>query len=297
MVRNVLVVVCLLMATPAMARAGSQPMKVVEPVPVSQDLVKLAVEGHPRLLWTAEELPALRAKARDQMVTEQGISPAQLWHRVTKKAEQGDIFAMALVYACGREAPQNEQLWGDKLKEQAMTVCAQADWGRWFDLARNTRTVAIAYDILYQDLKDEERKTIRTALVEKGIKPLLHETEPLVSNNYLIGCSALGLAALVLIGEPGVSQAAEWAGKARDIMTTIFELNGRDGGYGECTLGYGTVGFDNDGAGAVLFMDALKRAAGDDSLLRHPYVENLIYFAMYTMRPDGIGGVGFCEVY
>jgi len=258
------------------AAGSSEPMKPVEPVPVMQGQVKLAVESHPRLFWTAEEIPALRARASDQTVTEQGISPAQLWQRVMKKAEEGDISAMALAHALG------EGSWGDKLKEQAMTVCAQADWGQWFDLARNTRTAAIVYDTLYENLTDEERKTIRAALVEKGIKPLLDETKPAASNNYLIGCSALGLASLVLMGESDVPQAAEWAGKARDIMTAIFEANGTDGGYGEGTLGYGTVGFDGDGTGAVLFMDALKRAAGDDSLLRHPYVENLIYLAMKT---------------
>ena len=278
-------------------RKGSALEQEVEPVPFSQSLVKLAVESHPRLLWTAEELPALRAKSRDQTVTEQGISPAQLWQRVIKKAEEGDIFAMALAYALGEEVPQNEHSWADKLKEQAMRVCAQSDWGRWFDLARNTLTAAIVYDVLYDDLKDDERKTIRTALVEKGINPLLDETKISASNNYLIGCSALGLAALALIGEPDVPQAVEWATRARDIMRAIFELNGVDGGYGECSLGYGTVGFDNDGTGAVLFMDALKRACGDDSLLRHPYVKNLMYFAMYTMRPDGIGGVGFCDTW
>ena len=259
--------------------------------------VRLRIKGHPRLLWSAEEIPHLRAKAADRTETEQGVSTADLWQRVVEKAQgdKADVLAMALVHAVTSEAE-----WVGKIKGRMLETCRRENWGTFWKLARATFDTAVGFDAIHDKLSEDERTMIREALADKGVKPLLKSiaARPWTNNEPLAQSGALGLAALALVDEPGFPEAGEWAAQSVRMLKEMFEDERHtDGGYYECTLGYGTVGMDHDGRGAILLPDAMKRAVGDDSLLRHPWLRELMYYAMYTMRPDGDGGVGFCDTW
>ena len=80
------------------------------------------VKGHPRLPWSAEEIPRLRAKARDQTPTEQEGFTAELWRRVVEKGQRAkaDILTMALV-----QPVTGDEQWVGKIKKKMFHVCDQ----------------------------------------------------------------------------------------------------------------------------------------------------------------------------
>lgn len=285
-----------LTAKPAMVISMAEAAE-SKPAPVRPGPITLAIKGHPRLLWSAEEIPRLRAKAADTTETEQGTSTAELWQQVVAKAkgDKTDILTMALVYAV-----TGDEGWAGRIKQRMLHLCGQDNWGADFKLAHASLDVAVGFDAIYNGLSESERTTIRRALAEKGVEPLLKAvaSRPWTNNVALLQCGALGLSALALAGEPGCPQAGDWAARSVRMLKEMFEDERHsDGGYYECTLGYGTVGMDHNGRGAILLPDALKRAGGDESLLHHPWLKRLMYFAMHTMRPDGDGGVGFCDTW
>lgn len=84
-----------------------------------------------------------------------------------------------------------------------------ASWKNWnpghyLDVASAAYSVAIAYDILYNNLKDTEKTLIESTLMEKAIVPTLHRWErdkanAVSTNNWQIACSGgIGTAALAI---------------------------------------------------------------------------------------------------
>ena len=86
-------------------------------------------------------------------------------------------------------------------------------WGDWNWLSRYTKggsvadascawatqAVAAVYDLCYDQMTSEERKTIETAIIEKGLKPMSNEVDPNSTDNgnmmyiggMLTGCAAI----------------------------------------------------------------------------------------------------------
>ena len=141
-----------------------------ESAPTGRGPVRLRIEGHPRLLWSADDIPRLRAKAADRTVTEQGTSTAVLWQQVVEKAQgtKADILTMALVHAIA-----GDDEWIGKIREKMLQICAKENWGAHFELADASLDVAVGLDAIYGRLSEKDRILIRRALAEKGVQPLL----------------------------------------------------------------------------------------------------------------------------
>lgn len=56
-----------------------------------------------------------------------------------------------------------------------LAAAAFADWNpsHFLDVAEMTAALGIGYDWLYEELSEEDRRGIREAIVEKGLKPSL----------------------------------------------------------------------------------------------------------------------------
>lgn len=60
-----------------------------------------------------------------------------------------------------------------RAEEELLNVCSFSDWNpsHFLDVAEMTLGVSIGYDWLYKHLSDESKKTIKEAIVKKGIQP------------------------------------------------------------------------------------------------------------------------------
>jgi hypothetical protein len=222
--------------------------------------------------------------------------------------------------------------------EMLMTICGYERWlgplfddPKYFDpvwnsaleTAMTTEAVAVSYDLLYDHLSEPQRRSVREALVEKGIRPLIHDwVDPigssqiprhqLANGNWVMVCTgSAGMGALALFGEH--PEAELWVRQVRDRTRAWFEDRGGDyyadapnpqnrpdpipvigptepnfgvnGGYKE------SIGYMNYGSRyGLFFADALKRSCGDDLFAHVP--ENIFSVMAWSLmawpQDDGV---------
>lgn len=273
-------------------------------------------QEHPRLYFTPADIPNLKNIVNDTTVDENGVSFNALWKHIQARADYWVTQTLPaaplapadynlpfpmLNYLSFAYVITEELAYLNKAKATLLKVSDWPDWGAsisFFQPSAITSGVAMAYDLIYDRLTENERSTVRTSLINLGINPAQAMTYPSICNDNLIPCSAYGCGALVIKGEDPSADALI-AGAKQDMKNILDDGYNwsPDGGYPE-GLGYGTVGFDGDGIdGAILFIDALKRVTGDDSLLQHAYMKGLLNFALYTMSPDGKYGTGISDTW
>lgn len=182
-------------------------------------------------------------------------------------------------------------------------LLALSDWEVWsdptypcggatcLDTGYLVEGVAFAYDALYDFLDEDERERIRTALVEKGLRPLYADTANKIDHNiHMVRTAALGLGALLLLGEePGME-----AYLSRAYENFLWYLDQRiDTGQTEGML-YTSVSLEH----IAKFADALERVTGDRSLFDHPYIKDVLpYWVLYGQGPRASGLVNFSDSY
>jgi hypothetical protein len=77
------------------------------------------------------------------------------------------IYSLGLLYRL-----DNDPKWRQRAVDELMAVANFADWNpeHWLSLAEMTHAVAIGYSWLKDDLTPEQRQTIKTALLDKGLR-------------------------------------------------------------------------------------------------------------------------------
>lgn len=171
-----------------------------------------------------------------------------------------------------------------------------AKWKTWNEFGYTSLSVAhltfgmiAVYDILYDRMTEEERRTIRRAVIEKAIIPISAVAPKEVDHNiHLLGNMAMGLAALTFLGEED--------GMASHIKTikdwAVWYLDARANSGKTEGLGYTSYALEN----LVKFADALGRITGDNDLMDHPYLrDELARWAIYFMAPGGKSLVNFSD--
>ena len=209
------------------------------------------VSARPRLLYSATDLDALRAKAERL--------PA-MWAEVLRKARAAlpDNAPPAEDIEAGRrywhvERIQSAALAAWLLDDAAFARGASAwmrahgrvpVWGNEYRPNRdlpaswNLYHIAIAYDTLHERLSAEERAEIRDSLARhaRALDEGLNENEGAVrydQNHTYIPAVALTAAALALLGE--VPEAEDWLRRATAVMVRSRYALGEDGWYYEGT--------------------------------------------------------------
>ena len=272
--------------------------------------------SRPRLLFSPQDIEALKKKAGNAAVGETGMSGAELWKRVLKSADSalgkdavippefeeyaGRNTANSWLPLATAYALTSNQAYLDQLRKNVRTVLGWKTWGSvdGFSVRVITIGVAATLDVAWDKLPKDERQAACKALVERGLIPLYeagkNQSRAVANNNNgIFYYSALGLGAMELLGEKNYPQAQQWVELACDSMKKIFDSADPDGSWGE-GIGYGATAF-NEMCG-VAMLDAMKRLRGTN-LFEHKFVKNLPLFAMHTMRPGGSGGVGFNDTW
>jgi len=138
---------------------------------------------HPRLVLTEARVGEMQALATTDPVY--AAAQAALLERAKLYAAMPPIQdstdwntwreAVARVYILGVSwRLTGEAVYADKAREVLLTACAFPNWHddkSFLDTAEMTHAVATGYDWLYPRLSAEDRATVRTALLEKGLQP------------------------------------------------------------------------------------------------------------------------------
>lgn len=279
----------------------------------------LAQAAHPRLLFSASDVPAIRAQAQtthaeiiqkilanaDDQLREPpepypcGITPTPLYSDASFVVAGENLTLITFAYV----ATGNTQ-YRDRAKQALLAVSAWPSWGgNWLGVPAGCTTrdsglggmlfgAALAYDWLYNDLSPAEQATVRAALgahaqemYEAGTQAWrpdwLNWWGKSYSQNHVQQDEAgLGLAALALEGED--ARAATWLALATDTFTRVSALRegGADGTWHE-GLNYQGLGLSY----SLPFLESLRRVTGQD-LLPHTYLRNFMLYRTYNFLPQ-----------
>lgn len=283
-----------------------------------------ALIPHPRLYFTGDDLPRLREfgfKSEEMLVeTEMTIKyfggkevtfplpPEQpgtieeppgfdherfghypYWTMMSRNIQRR-MQPLALAYAS-----TGEKQYARRAIDYALAL---SKWSVWTDLDYGTKTcldtchitfgMATVYDACHDAMTDDERRIVSDAIITLGLEPLFRDMQPEVEHNMqMLRAAALGTGALAVFEETDKAQAYLDSAKA------YFQwyLDSRAVSQNIESMGYLSYGLDT----GVIFADVLHRATGDDSLVAHPYLDQVIRMAIYFQCPRASGLVNFSD--
>lgn len=145
-------------------------------------------EGHPRLILLDKDIAPLQARIKSDKTL------AQYRERLVERAENildkplveyklvgprlltqsrnclDRIYTLGLLY----KLDGDERYW-KRIREEIMAAAGFKDWNpsHFLDTAEMTHAIGIAYDWFYDEWSQEDRETIREAIIDKGLKPAL----------------------------------------------------------------------------------------------------------------------------
>lgn len=294
--------IVLLFASQAFAATGSAP-----------DSLAGLRSGHPRLLFTNEQLNAavaaaridpLRAKlherilalAEDQIGT-QPVRHELIGPRLLDKSRTalGRILTCAMAFRLS-----GDMRYALRAKKELFATAGFPDWNpsHFLDVAEMSLAFAIGYDWLYEQLQPAERERLKAALMKHslsfasaayaGLKPTDKRLRFVTAvNNWNQVCNAGLLAAALAIAdeEPEVARLVV-NGALRSLPVAMKASYWPDGAYpeGPAYWDYGT-GYN------VVAIAVLESALGTDfGLSRSPGLDRT---ALYRLNVEGPSGYAF----
>ncbi len=156
----------------------------------------------------------------------------------------------------------SERKYLDRTVKEMLAISAFSDWNpsHFLDVAEMTMAASIGYDWLYSELSASDRNTIKTAIVEKGLKPSLIPansgwTEG--SNNWNQVCNAGMTFGAIAVFEDETDLATKIIDRAIGSIKLPMGDYEPDGAYpeGYSYWGYGTS-FN------IMFLSAIEKAFG-----------------------------------
>lgn len=151
-----------------------------------------------------------------------------------------------------------------RTEKELVAVSEFSDWNpsHFLDVAEMTMAVAIGYDWLYDHLSQDTKQKIRTAILEKGIRPSYdrrYNNFLRVENNWNQVCNAGMTFGALAIAEDEPELASQTIHRALETTPKSMFPYAPDGAYPE---GYGYWGYGT--SFNVLLINALEVALGTD---------------------------------
>lgn len=177
----------------------------------------------------------------------------------------------------------------NRAKEEMLAVSGFSDWNpsHFLDVAEMTMAVAIGYDWLYEELSESTRKTLREAIVNKGIDPSYNDSHNWfldASHNWNQVCNAGMVYGALAVQEDYPELAEKTIDRAYESINRPMEEYEPDGAYpeGYSYWGYGTS-FN------VMFLSAVEKTLETDKDL---LTENKGFletgeFLLHMLAPSG----------
>lgn len=179
-----------------------------------------------------------------------------------------------------------QEKYAVRARAELLAVADFTDWNpsHFLDVAEMTTAVAVGYDWFYASLDEPTRQRLRSAIVEKGLKPSIKTNSwSRSTNNWNQVCNAgMAVGALAVAeSEPGL--AAEMIARAINTVPVSMHEYSPDGAYPEGP-GYWAYGTTFN----VILISALQGALGTDfGLTKLPgFLATADYF-LHVTGPSG----------
>jgi hypothetical protein len=241
---------------------------------LSKDLGQMA---HPRIMLFQEDEKAIAQmiqnngqwqKLHQAILTESEniislppVERIQIGRRLLDKSREAlrRIFQLSYAYRM-----TGEDKYLHRAEKELLAVSNFSDWNpsHFLDVSEMTLAVAIGYDWLYEHLSEDSKKTIREAIVKKGLEPSYNEKYNWflkATHNWNQVCNAGMTFGAMAVYEDYPELAQETIERAVESMKLPMKDYQPDGAYPE---GYGY--WDYGTSFNVLFLDAVEKAYGSD---------------------------------
>lgn len=244
--------------------------------------------GHPRLFWRGEveRSPVVVGLIRraEGMLGEAPVERIQIGRRLLDKSRTclSRVLHLGLAWRV-----TGERKYAERARKEMLAVAAFSDWNpsHFLDVAEMTAALGIGYDWLYEALDEQDRRVIREAIVEKGLKPSLTSNSWSKStHNWNQVCNAGMAIGAIAVADSEPELAARMVARAINTVPAAMAEYAPDGAYPEGTSywGYGTS-FN------VLLIDALKTALGSDfGLTQAPGFLATADYMLHMYGPEGL---------
>jgi len=269
--------------------------------------------GHPRLLFTDEQLAAAVAAAKTDPLRAQlhariiALAEAELTSAPIKHVLIGPRLLDKSRTCLGRvlTCSMAFRLTGDarfaaRAKKEMFTAAAFEDWNpsHFLDVAEMSTALAIGYDWLYGQLSPDERATLKAALLKHGLSfaavaygPTDAQGRPAdrrlwfvtAHHNWNQVCNGGLLAAALALADEEPALARLVVAGARKSLPLAMSAYAPDGAYpeGPGYWGYGTS-FN------VIALTLMESALGTDfGLGRQPAFDRTALYRLHVQSPAG----------
>ena len=149
----------------------------------------------------------------------------------------------------------------DRAAEEMLAVCRFTDWNpsHFLDVAEMTMAVSIGYDWLYPELSEDQRLEIRTAILDKGLRPSDGQWFFTSNNNWNQVCNAGMVCGALAVWEDAPDEAREMVAKCLESNPISLASYSREGCYpeGYSYWEYGT-------SFQIMLISVLESAFGSD---------------------------------
>ena len=277
---------------------------------------------HPRLFFSAQDLPKMRerAKGADSELWQTTLKEIQTLRKPAPDPKDEDLyksglderkkgsisqytFAFQIAQTAYAYAIEQDEKYLDAAKKWTLAACEMPIWGYTYnkpnvDLppAHLLYAVAFSYDVLYDKLTKEERETIKNKLVKQGrlmydyFKYKDNKRYTYSQNHTWIPLSGLAIAAYAIMDE--APEAKDWARLSRAVFDRTM-LTFADDGYFYESFHYFGFAF----RWMIRYFDAHLKATGENLYepMRSKFA-NLKYFAMHSILPDRENVFDFADI-
>lgn len=298
-----MIVLSLTMA--AASDPASQPSATRETAAPPADVTILASlrPGHPRLLALPADIERVRRMIRE-------YEQPRLWHAALVKKAEKLLSQPALQYqligprllqvsrdACDRIYTlgllyrlDGDKRFADHGVKELLAICNFPDWhpDHFLDTAEMTHAAAIGYDWCYDRLTADQRKTVRQAIIDKGLRPAVDAYRggkyawwTRCNHNWNQVCNGGSIIGALAIADEDPQLAAFILDSALKSLPLAMNEYGPDGGWAEGP-GYWSYATRY----TAYLLAAMDTALGSDhGLSRTPGFDQAGDFRFYAVGP------------
>jgi hypothetical protein len=258
---------------------------------------------HPRLLFTEDEIPALKAKLNDggydqeafDFIINSANSIIQYSSPSSIRGGSGGIHnipKLALAYQLSDNSNPNKDTYGQKCREAILYMVSSSDSsGEVYDASERLYSLSLGFDMCFDVADPTDRQSVITEIEEyltKATQPWPNggwyewKEPPFTFNKMIMASSTVGMGSIVLRGESANEQLLN---NALEYSNYVLQNNfdhsfGEDGSHGEgVTYGMWSARF------LIPYIESRLRYDGKD-YSKYPNIKYMDRWLSYSLRPN-----------